>query len=408
MRIAIFAALQGEHGRDRLLCAVARVLLARGHAVDLVLPRPVEPAFRPELPTGARIVDLVPCWLPRRWRPRAPVYLTLVRLAAYLRRTQPDVLLGGSIPPNLTALVARRRSRVATRIVLRQSNVIRIAGDPEYGGIAPRRRDGLVKRWFGEADAVIAVAQGVADNVVKATGIAAARVHAVPAGIDADVAARAAEPLEHPWFAPGAPPVLVTVGRQVPKKDHATLLRALARLRATRDVRLVILGGRAGASADLDALIPRLGLAAAVDRPGSVANVFPYLARANAFILSSMSEGMPNALLEAMASGCPVVSTDCPSGPNELLDGGRYAPLVPVGDDAALAEAIARVLDDPPDTGPLRERAAAFSVGRSAEAYADILERVGQGGTAPVPGQAASALGGGVQTGAEEGEMGVG
>jgi len=408
MRVALFAALQGIHGRDRLLCEVARVLLARGHAVDLVLPRPVDPAFRPELPADARIVDLVPRWLPPRWRHRAPVYLTLFRLVAYLRGTRPDVLLGGSIPPNLTALVARRRAHVATRIVPRQSNVIRIAGDPEYGGIASRRRDGLVKRRFGEADAVIAVARGVADNVVKATGIAAARVHAVPAGIDTDVPARAAEPLDHPWFAPGAPPVLVTVGRQVPKKDHATLLRALARLRETREVRLVILGGRAGASADLDALIPRLGLDAAVDRPGSVANVFPYLARANAFVLASISEGMPNALLEAMASGCPVVSTDCPSGPHELLDGGRYAPLVPVGDPDALAAAIARVLDDPPDTDPLRDRAAAFSVGRSAEAYADILEQVGHGSAATTAGEAASSVGGGAQTGAEQREMGVG
>ena len=405
MRIAIFAGLRGIHGRDRLLCQVARVLLTRGHAVDLVLPRPVAPALRPALPAGARVVELAPRWLPGRWRGRAPAYLALPGLAAYLRRTRPAVLLGGSIPPNLTALMARRIARVPTRIVLRQSNVIRIPGDPDYGGIAARPRDGLVKRWFGAADAVIAVAQGVADNVVKATGMAAARVHAVPAGIDADVPGRAAEPLDHPWFAPDAPPVIVTVGRQVPKKDHATLLRGLARLRETRDVRLVILGGRAGASADLDALIPRLGLDAAVDRPGSVANVFPYLAKANVFVLSSISEGMPNALLEAMACGCPVVSTDCPSGPNELLDGGRLAPLVPVGDDAALADAIARVLHEPPDTAPLRDRAAAFSVGRSADAYADILERVGgarSGATAP------SAVVGDAETGAEQGEMRVG
>jgi glycosyltransferase involved in cell wall biosynthesis len=372
-RLAIFASLESSHGRARLLFEVARVLLTRGHQVDIVVPRPGAD-LRDRLPAGARLVELAPRWLPTAWARRAPVYAAIPALARYLRRARPALVLGGSIPPNVSALLARRLSGLDLPVVLRQSNVLRISGDPDYGGIAPRRRDWMVRRFFRHADAVIAVSDGVADNLVKAAGVDPSRVRAVPAGIDADVDARAAEPLSHPWFQAGQPPVLVNVGRQVPKKDQATLLRALKRLRAKADVRLVILGGRAAASPSLDTLIAELGLGDAVDRPGSVDNVFPYLARASAFVLSSISEGMPNALLEAMASGCPVVSTDCPSGPHELLEGGRHAPLVPVGDDAALAAAIERVLADPPDTRPLRTRAAAFSVTRSAEAYADILE----------------------------------
>lgn len=376
--IAIFANLDDSHGRSRLLFAVAGRLLDRGHGVDILVPRNAA-SIRPRVPEGVRVIDLTPRWWPSRLGLRAPVYASLPGLARYLRRERPDVMLGGSIPPNLTALAARRLAGTGTPLVLRQSNVVRIPGDPDYGGIARRGRDPLIRALYPRADAVIAVAAGTADNLAKLTDVPRERIQVVPAGIDTDATGRAAEPLDHPWFQAGAPPVLVNVGRQVPKKDQATLLHALARLRESRDVRLVILGARAGASERLDALIPELGLQDAVDRPGSVSNVFPYLARANAFVLSSISEGMPNALLEAMATGCPVISTDCPSGPQELLDGGALGRLVPVGDVAALADAIAATLDAPPDREALKHRAEMFTTDRSAEAYAEILLEVADG-----------------------------
>jgi len=372
-RFAIFTSLETPHGRAGLLFATARTLRDRGHRVELVLARRSD-TVRAAVPEGVRVVELFSRAAPRLWQRKRPVYLTVGALARYLRRTRPDALLGGSIPPNIVALLARRLAGVGTPVALRQSNVQRIPGDPAYAGIAPRRRDWLVRQFYREADAVIAVAAGTADNVVKAAGVPPERVHVVPAGIDPEVArARAAEPVAHPWFQGDGPPVLVNVGRQVPKKDQATLLHAFARLRAERDCRLVILGARAGAAAELDTLVGRLGLEGSVDRPGSVANPFAYLARADLFVLSSISEGMPNALLEAMAVGCPVVSTDCPSGPSELLDGGRLAPLVPVGDVEALAAALRGALDEPPDGAALAAQAGEFSVTHSAAAYAEVL-----------------------------------
>jgi glycosyltransferase involved in cell wall biosynthesis len=169
------------------------------------------------------------------------------------------------------------------------------------------------------------------------------------------------------------------VGSLSARKDYPTLVRAFARLRAERDCRLVILG-EAGSPkktqeqrAELVALAASLGVADDVDVAGFVANPFAYMARASVFVLSSAFEGLPGALIQAMACGCPVVSTDCPSGPAEILDGGRFGALVPVGDDHAMAAAIAAALERPIAAATLRERAAMFSVERAVDRYVDLM-----------------------------------
>ena len=178
--------------------------------------------------------------------------------------------------------------------------------------------------------------------------------------------------LDHPWFAPGSPPVLLSVGRLARQKDFPTLLNAFARVRDTFPVRLLILGeGRQRAR--LEALVLSLGIAGDVAFPGFTMNPFPYMSQAAAFVLSSAWEGAPGALIEAMACGCPVVSTDCPSGPAEILADGQYGPLVPVGDDRALADAIVTVLEKRPDPERLQTRASMFSVERVADRYLDVM-----------------------------------
>ncbi|MGE0681501.1 MAG: glycosyltransferase [Candidatus Binatia bacterium] len=179
-------------------------------------------------------------------------------------------------------------------------------------------------------------------------------------------------PFVHPWFTPSSPPVILSVGRLAKQKDFPTLLRAFARVRATRRARLMILGeGRK--RKHLECLIKTLGIADDVALPGFVLNPFPYMARAAVFVLSSAWEGLPGALVEAMACGCPVVSTNCPSGPAEILDEGTYGPLVPVGDETALARAILTVLGSSITTEKLRARAFQFSIDRVADRYLEIL-----------------------------------
>jgi len=166
--------------------------------------------------------------------------------------------------------------------------------------------------------------------------------------------------------------VVLAAGRHEDQKDFPTLLRAFARVRAEREARLIILGeGKRRDS--LASLAQALGIAASVAMPGFVENPFAFMARAAVFVLSSAYEGLPGVLIQAMACGCPVVSTACPDGPAEVLLGGAHGPLVPVGDAGAMASAIMQVLDAPPDPGSLRKRADDFSSDRSTDAYLRVL-----------------------------------
>ena len=223
------------------------------------------------------------------------------------------------------------------------------------------------------ADVVACVSQGMADDLQALTHLPAGKIRTLynPV-VDEGLPARAAAPLDHPWFAPGEPPVLLGIGRLHPQKDFATLLRAFASVRALRAARLLILGEGEERTA-LEALASELGIAADVALPGFAANPFAYLSRAGAFVLSSRWEGLPTVVIEALACGAPVVSTDCPSGPDEILQGGRLGALTPVGDADALARAMLETLAAPPDPAAGRARAQDFAVAPAAQAYLDAL-----------------------------------
>ncbi|SDG08486.1 Glycosyltransferase involved in cell wall bisynthesis [Limimonas halophila] len=361
--------------KGRLLLAVVDRLVARGYAVDVLVHDP--PAWlAARLPAEARAVDISRVWerwLPPRQLGKMGVYLSLAALVRYLRRERPAVLLAGSIPPNVTALLARRLAGVATRIVLRQSNVVAIPGDPDCGGVRARPRDRLVRRLYREADAIVAVSRGVADNTARLPGVTGERVHTVLTGYDGRVPRWSCARPEQPWLSDGGPPVILNVARYVAKKDQATLLRAFARVAATRDARLLILGRDGPERRRLAALAAELGVAERVALGAFTDNPYAAMARARVFVLSSVSEGMPSVVLEALACGCPVVSTDCPSGPREVLADGAFGRLVPVRDPATLAEAITATLDAPPDPERLRTHAAQHTITRAAEAYADVV-----------------------------------
>jgi glycosyltransferase involved in cell wall biosynthesis len=357
---------------------LARELAERGHHVDLVVVRPQGP-FRDQLSSRVNLVALDP------WSARLPilrryrglwVVASTPALATYLRRSRPDVVLSTSTPANLALLWARRLAGVDVPVVVTVNVHLSEASGPRQAAWGRWLRL-LARRFYRGADAVIAISEGVAEDLAAA-GIPRQRLRTIYNPVDvAEIERLACVPADHPWMAEVADiPVVLAVGKLKRQKDFATLLRAFRSVRATRPARLVILG-EGEERRRLERLARQLGIEADVVFRGFVENPFAWMARASVLVLSSAWEGLSNVLLEALACGCPVVATDCRSGPREILAGGEYGPLVPVGDDAALARAILTVLDHPPARERLRARAQGFTVAAAVDRYLDVLSSLG-------------------------------
>ncbi len=341
-----------------MMVNLAYGLVSQNVEVDLVLASATGPYLK-EVSKDLSVVDLQ----------AGGVLKSIPALTSYLRRTRPEVMLSTLQYANLAALWARRLSGVPTRVFLREANMLSVGGaaNPKSKLVLS-----LVKRFYPWADGVIAVSNGVGEDVGRFTGINSDKICTVYNPVVTDeLVLKSREPVPHAWFAERVP-VVLGVGRLTKQKGFATLIRAFADIRQARPAKLVILGegeDRAG----LQGLVDELGLTQDVDMPGFVDNPFAYMANADVFVLSSVWEGLPGVLIQALACGCPVVSTDCPSGPSEVLEGGRYGELVPVGDAAALAAAVLRTLDAPLAAAVLEERARAFSVEVSTEAYLEVF-----------------------------------
>ncbi|MCW5745884.1 MAG: glycosyltransferase [Alphaproteobacteria bacterium] len=375
MHIALFLSGLAGGGAQRRMLALARGFAARGHRVTL-LPVRGEGPFARFAPPDVEIIAVGGRWLTWpviRTHRALSVLLATCALARQLRALQPDVVLSASDPANLAALWARALARLAIAVV----PTVNIDHTAALGrrSVAVRfclRR--LLARAYRGADAVIAISSGTSEAVRRLTGLPAQRVATIYNPVDTEmIADLAAAAPPHPWLAAPQVPVILAVGKLKPQKDYPTLLRAFARVRSQRPVRLLVLGEGDRRPA-IERLAHQLAIAPDVALPGFVDNPFAGMARAAVLVLSSAWEGLSNVLLEALACGCPVVSTDCRSGPREILDGGRYGALVPVGDDAAMARAIMATLDAPPAREHLKARAATFSVATAVEAYLRVIE----------------------------------
>jgi glycosyltransferase involved in cell wall biosynthesis len=389
----------GSGGVQRTSLLLASELLARRHRVDLVVGQAKGPLMT-NLPPGIRLFELersnpvssrlvvlladpgglMAMLRPILLSPRLPdVMLYTAGLASYLRHQKPDAMVAATRLINVVAVCAARLAGGSTRVVVSEHNPPSLA---LAGSRCWRRRylPALMARTYQFADAIVAVSRGVAADLVELTGLPPGRVKTIynPV-ISEDITQMARMPLSHPWFAPGQPPVILGAGRLVDQKDFPTLIRAFARLRRQRPARLVILGA---AKDDVATDVARAALVQSaalhgvsddVVLPGFTSNPFAFMARAAAFVLSSRYEGLPTVLIEALACGCPVVSTDCPGGVHEILAGGRFGKLVPVGDESAMAEAILWTLDRPPDPNRLIARAQLFSGAAAANAYLTTL-----------------------------------
>lgn len=381
MRIGIFIySLYGGGAQHRIL-TLANGFAERGHAVDLVIVSSIENTDVVQR-SGVEVISLEQGWH-RAFKQLQCYFNTrglltacaLPLLARYLRNKRPDVLLSGASHVNLVAAIARRISKTNIPLVLRASNYPsgNIRWWPPFEQLIRRLLRytvGIVYPW---ADHIIAVSKGVASDIQRLTGLPDNRVTVIynPV-VGPEIIRQASESVDHVWVTEAHAPLILAVGRLTVQKDYPTLLRAFAQVRATRAAHLVILGeGRQRHT--IEKLVHKLGLDADVAFPGHVENPFAWMSKASVLVLSSAWEGLPGVLIEALACGCPVVSTDCPSGPREILEDGAIGPLVPVHDDKALASAILMVLKAPPDRMKLRNRSAFFSIDTGVEAYLSVL-----------------------------------
>lgn len=334
-RLAVLTSTMGGGGAQRSMVRLAGGLAERGYDVDLVLGRRDEDDhYRGEVSDTVRIVSL----------DASRALFSVPSLIRYLRRERPVAMVTSLDYMNVLGVWARRLARVPTRVVVNEQNTLSMVAD---NGTRRRQRvlPWLVRRSYRRADGIAGVSEGVCDDMARVLGLPRERVQVIHNPVVVPrLAEMAAEPLDHPWFGPDEPPVLLAVGRLAPQKDFESLLRAFAKVRASHAARLLILGDGEERSR-LERLVTELGLGEDVDLPGWAVNPYPYMASADLFVLSSRWEGLPTVLIEALYCGLPIVATDCPSGPREILRGGRFGSLVPVGDVDALAQAIGDALD---------------------------------------------------------------
>ena len=359
-RLALFLPSLSGGGAERVMVTLANGFALRGYRVDVVLACAQGP-YLADVDARVRIVDLQ----------AGRVIKALWPLARYLRRERPAALLAAMNHANVVAVLAQKWAGVSTRVVVSERITISIEAGRARGWSA-RAVYALVPRLYRQANAIVAVSRAAARDLEQFAGLPAGAVHAIYNPVEWDrIQRRMAEPVPHPWLQPGQiRPVILAIGRLTEQKDFATLLRAFAAVRASTDARLLILG-EGELREELQALAQSLGLGPDdVQMPGFVANPFAYMARAAVFVLSSRWEGLPGVLIQAMACGTPVVSTDCLSGPREILEDGRWGRLVPVGDVEALAQAIRAVLSSPREQLPdVRQRARDFALDPAIDAY---------------------------------------
>ena len=407
LHIAFMLASLNVGGGERIMLNLARSLIERGHRVDLVLPRFVGD-YRAAIPremriyrakllytdrkflrevrrTGVEVEALAinPVGVARAWRAldrrfpdlsgnrRYHVYTYAYMTARYIREVGPDLVAAALPGANSAAVCAAELTDRAVPIVIGAHNNVTAEYTPQWQTTA--------RVLYPLADAVVAVSRGVGESVRQSLGMDAERIRVIYNGVPTDRIRRLAEEeVAHPWFGQGEPPVIISVGREAPAKDYPTLVTAFGLARREVEARLLILGPLTSRyRARLGSLAAGHGVERDVGFVDFDENPYRYMRRSGLFALASYWEGLPTVILEALACGTPVASTDTPYGPREIL--GCWGELPPVGDAAALGRAmVAALRGERPSEEALRARAADFSDEKAADAYAALFERLVQ------------------------------
>lgn len=363
-QVALFIPSLAGGGAERAMLNIARQLIRHEFTVDLLVTRR-NGAFFSSVPEHVRLINL------QSWK----TLTCLPKLVQYIRNERPTILVSALDFGNLAALLTKTFFTRNLRLVIRQDG--HYTTHYKLSGFVLRCVLRLMVRLLPAADAIVAVSHGVAEDLKRTAPRAAGLVQTILNPVAAPAVSEKAQlPVEHRWFGDPRTPVILTAGRlDILHKDQPTLFKAFAEVQKTRAARLLVLG-EGPDQAKLVALADELEIRANVDFIGFQSNPFAYMARSQVFVLSSACEGLPTVLIEALACGTPVVSTDCPGGPREILEDGKWGYLVPVGDWQGLAYAILNTLDRPLPQDLLIARAQYYSETHSIGQHLSLLSRV--------------------------------
>lgn len=358
--VALFLPSLEGGGAERVFLTLAELFATRGLAVDLVVARREGPLLA-QVPPAVRLIDLGVS-RPSRGIPA---------LIHYLRHEQPRALLSALTHANLAAAIAHRLARVDGRCVLSERADLRLTLQEEKQPLDRWLVVTLGKKVYPWSSAVVAVSRGVASSVQQVFGLSSEQVRVIYNPIDVDrIRAAAQTPASFPWA--DTHPVFIAVGRLSRQKNYPLLLRAFHRVRAHIPCHLAIIG-EGSERVLLESMIQQMGLRNDVWLAGYRENPWSFVAKACALVLSSDWEGLPNVLIEALAVKVPIIATNCPSGPAEVLDGGRYGILTPPGDHEALAAAMLRILSRDIPNFDYDKAVARFQPNQIADQYLKVL-----------------------------------
>lgn len=347
-------------GLEKQMLTLCEELFRRGLNLDLVVINNINGAYTP--PHDLNLIDLK----------AKQIRFALFSLVKYLRSTRPDILFSAETPVNALAIMAKLLCGFPERLIISEHNhLTSVAKNAARFG--DQLRPFLARYLYPQADLIITVSDGVANDLIDRYRIKKHKVRTIRNLFNIKkIISDSQVKIEHPWFDKSDIPIIITIGRLSLQKDQATLIRAFARLRLNRACRLIILGEGPERPMLLQ-LAKDLNVINDIFMPGFVSNPYAFMAKAKVFVLSSAWEGLPGVLIEALACGIPIVATDCPSGPAEILENGRYGRLIPIGEEQAMAEAISEMLDHPHSTSMLRQRAMDFSAENIISQYLNIF-----------------------------------
>jgi glycosyltransferase involved in cell wall biosynthesis len=361
-RLAFFCPSLELGGAERKSAVLANAFLARGYGIDFCTCDG-SGVVRRDLSPDIAVVDFRV----------ARVRRALWPLRRYLVENRPRVLVAMQGYAGLIAVLASMLSGTRTPVIIdEQTLTFSRLKESSRGDYWKFRL--LVRLLYPRAARIVAISDATRRDLVEHVGLPSSAIEVISNPAALPVFEDTADTGELPGWPVTDMPVVATVGRLVPVKDVPVLLRAFARLRAHQPAKLVIIGDGPERPA-LEAMSRELNIAADTHFLGARDRPWRYLRRASVFVLSSRYEGFGNVLVEALAVGCPVVSTNSPGGPAEILENGKYGALVPVGDDAAMSAAIAQVLAQAPDRMLAIARARQFGEPVIAK-YMDLIDRV--------------------------------